>query len=311
MTTTIRRRLFLTVIALISIAPTLIALGGEAPAGREDLPRLYLVGVGPGDPDLITLRGLRVVKEADLIVCTKTPQASKHKLGAYFAFEEKFAPYLEGKELVHTDWFLGRYYGEDPSELRAEERRKCDEIARERNDVIARLRQAVKAGKTVAVLSKGDPLIYGPHAWYLEEFEDLNPVVVPGLSSFNAANAALRKGVTTSDRTKSVILTAGYGTSEKTDTIEKLSVHGCTMVIFTMGVEFPECIKKLSLNYPVETPVAIVKHAGYAEKEEVIQGTLGTIVDQIGSEIPPFEYLIYVGDFLAHRHKKPDRPEKD
>ena len=311
MTKAIHGRFPVILIVLVFVASACITADRDAFAGAKEAVKFYLVGVGPGDPDLITLRALRVIGEADVIVCTKTPQTSKHKLGAYFAFEEKFAPYLEGKELVHTDWFLGRYYGEDPSELRAEERRKCDEIARERNDVIARLRQAVKAGKTVAVLSKGDPLIYGPHAWYLEEFEDLNPVVVPGLSSFNAANAALRKGVTTSDRTKSVILTAGYGTSEKTDTIEKLSVHGCTMVIFTMGVEFPECIKKLSLNYPAETPVAIVKHAGYAEKEEVIQGTLGTIVDQIGSETPPFEYLIYVGDFLAHRHKKPDKPEKD
>ncbi len=298
-------------VVLVLVASACITPGGDVFADTRATPKFYLVGVGPGDPDLITLRGLNVVKEADVIVCTKTPETSKHKLGAYFAFEEKFAPYIEGKELVHTDWFLGRYYGNDPSELQGEERRKCDEIARTRNDVIAQLRRAVKEGKTVAVLSKGDPLIYGPHAWYLEEFEDVDPVVVPGLSSFNAANAALARGVTAGEHTRSVILTAGYNSPGTTDSIEKLSALRCTMVLFTMGTQFPECVKELSVNYPPETPVAVVKHAGYMGKEEVIQGTLGTIVGQLGSENLPFEYLVYVGDFLTHRHKKQGKPEKE
>jgi len=304
-------RLSATLIVLVSSMPAWITAGGDVFAGTEKATKFYLVGVGPGDPDLITLRAVRVIKEADLIVCTKTPETPKQKLGAYFSFEEKFAPYIEGKELVQVDWFLGRYRGKDPSELQGEERRKCDEISRKRNEVIAKLRQAIEAGKTVAVLSKGDPLIYGPHAWYLEEFEDLKPVVVPGLSCFNAANAVLGVGITASEHTKSVILTAGYRSPGKTDTVEKLSVHRCTMVVFTMGTEFPECIKELSVNYPAETPVAIVKHAGYAQNEEVIHGTLGTILDQVGSEKLPFEYLIYVGDFLAHRYKKTDKSEKD
>jgi len=310
MATPTHRRFSVILVVLVSVASACIRPGGDAFADTRGAPKFYLVGVGPGDPDLITLRGLRVVNEADLIVCTKTPHTSKHKLGAYFAFEEKFAPYLEGKELIQTDWFLGRYYGKAPSEFQGEERRKCEEIDRKRNEVIAKLRQAIKAGKTVAVLSKGDPLIYGPHAWYLEEFEDVKPVVVPGLSSFNAANAALRKGITTSEHTKSVILTAGYHSPGKTDTVERLSTHRCTMVVFTMGTEFEEFIKEVSIHYPPETPVAIVKHAGYVEKEEVIQGTLGTIVDQIGSEKLPFEYLIYVGDFLTHRSKKPNKVQQ-
>ena len=303
MATPTHRGFSVILVVLVSVASACITPGEDAFAATKGASKFYVVGVGPGDPDLITLRGLSVVKEADLIVCTKTPQTSKQKLGAYFAFEEKFAPHLEGKELVHTDWFLGRHYGKDPSELQGEERRKCEEIARKRNEVIARLRRAAEEGKTVAVLSKGDPLIYGPHAWYLEEFEDLDPIVVPGLSSFNAANAALRRGVTSGQRTKSVILTAGYNSPGNTDTIEKLSAHGCTMVLFTMGTEFPECVRELRINYPAETPVAIVTHAGYADKEEVIQGTLGTILDTIGGETLPFEYLIYVGDFLTHRQK--------
>jgi precorrin-4 methylase len=146
-------------------------------------------------------------------------------------------------------------------------------------------------------------LIYGPWAWCLEEFEDLHPVVVPGLSCFNAANAALGRGITNSENTKSVIFTAADWMG-KADTIDKLSVHHTTMVLFTMRTEFEEFIDKLSINYPPETPVAVVKHAGYAGQEEVVQATLATILERVGPDRLPFEYLIYVGDFLTHRYKK-------
>jgi precorrin-4 methylase len=250
----------------------------------------FLVGVGPGDPDLITLRAIETIKKADLVFCS--PRT-----------EEKFLRYLEGKELVHGYWRLFPYYGQDPSELEGDERRRCEEMATKRNEFIGMVRRAISQGKTVAIVDSGDPLIYGPWAWCLEEFENLHPVVVPGVSCFNAANAALRRGITTSENTKSVILTAADWPG-KTDTIDKLSVHQTTMVLFTMRTEFKEFIDKLSINYPPETPVAVVKQAGYAGKEEVIQATLGTILDRIGQERLPFEYLIYVGDFLTHRYKK-------
>jgi precorrin-4/cobalt-precorrin-4 C11-methyltransferase len=287
---TIYGRLSVILIVLVSVVSARIITRGDVMAATDKRAKFYLVGVGPGDPDLITLRGVRVIKEADLVFCSKS-------------LKEKFAPYLEGKEVVHGYWRLFPYYGRDPSEFEGEERRECEEITRKRNEFIAKVRRAIEQGETVAVLDTGDPLIYGPSEWCLEEFEDLNPVVVPGLSSFNAANAALRRGIATSEHTKSVILTAADWPG-KTDTIDKLSVHRSTMVLFTMRAEFKEFIEKLSINYPPQTPVAIVEHAGYVEKEEVIRGTLGTILDQIGDEKLPFEYLIYVGDFLAHRYKK-------
>lgn len=262
----------------------------DGQAGESDATKFYLVGVGPGDPDLITLRAIDTIKKADLIFCMESVEA-------------RFATYLEGKEVVHGYWRLFPYYGKDPSEFEGKERRECEQIAGKRNEFVGMVRRAIDQGKTVAIVDSGDPLIYGPWAWCLEEFEDLNPVVIPGVSCFNAANAALRRGVTTSDHTKSVILSATDWPG-KTDTIDKLSVHKTTMVLFTMRTEFKDFIGKLLINYPPETPVAVVKHAGYAGKEKVVLGRLGTIADQIGQQKLPFEYLIYVGDFLAHRYKK-------
>jgi len=277
---------------LVVLASALAACAAT-PAGSaraaEKTAKFYLVGTGPGDPDLITLRAIRVMREADLVFCSES-------------LKRRFAPHLGGKEVRHVAWYLFQYYGQDPAELEGQQRRRCEQLAEQRSRFVAQVRRAAQQGKQIAVLDGGDPLIYGPLAWCLEEFEDLDPVVVPGLSCFNAANAALRRGVTTGEHTKSVILTATDfpGT---TDTIDKLSVHRSTMAIFTMKAEFKEFIKKLSVNYPPETPVAVVKHAGYAEKEEVVQGTLATILNQVGAEGLPFEYMIYVGDFLTHRYK--------
>jgi len=264
-----------------SLAPALAAENG---------PCFYLVGVGPGDPDLITVRAVRVLEKVDVVFCPRS-------------LRKNVAPYLEDKNVLDVDWFLWRYYGQDPSELGANQRRLCEEIARKRRVFVSQVRCAVRAGKTVAVLSPGDPLIYGPHAWCLEEFEDLEPVVIPGLSCFNAANAALGRDVTKSRYTRSVILAADDWPG-MIDTIEKLSAHRTTMVLFTMKADFDELVRKLSVNYPAPTPVAIVKYAGYAEKEEVVRGTLATIREQVDSERLPFEYLIYVGDFLTYRYKK-------
>jgi len=284
-------------IVLASVVVLCLVVNGYGLAGENDATKFYLVGVGPGDPDLITLRAIDTIKKADVIFCMES-------------IEAKFATYLEGKEVIHGYWRLFPYYGQDPSELEGEERRRCEEIAGKRNEFIGKVRRAIDQGKTIAIADHGDPLIYGPWAWCLEEFEDLHPVVVPGVSCFNAANAALARGITTSQRTKSVILTATDWPG-KTDTIDKLSVHQTTMVLFTMRTEFKEFIDRLSINYPLETPVAVVKHAGYTGKEEVIQATLGTILDRIGQEKLPFEYLIYVGDFLTHRYKKTGMAKKD
>ena len=290
MVTRIPRTLSLILVVLILFSPAWIATGGCAFAETKESPKLYLVGAGPGDPDLITLRAIKAIEQADVLFC-------------FESFRDKFAPYLKGKEVHYGFWRLFPYYGQDPAKLEGEERQRCEQMAERRNEFIGIIRQAVDQGKTVAILDSGDPLIYGPYAWCLEEFEDLDPVVVPGLSCFNAANAALRRGITNSESTKSVILTAADWPG-KTDTIDRLSVHRSTMVLFTMRTDFREFIDKLSINLPPETPVAVVKHAGYAEKEEVIQATLGTILDKVGDERLPFEYLIYVGDFLTFRHKK-------
>jgi precorrin-4 methylase len=255
------------------------------PAGEKALSgkgKFYLVGVGPGDPDLATLRALKVMEKADVIFAGKR-------------ISDKFGAYLKGKNVIAGYHRLFPFYGKDCSKLtRADkdrERMSCEEYHRKQAEFAAMVRAAVSQGKTVAMLDGGDPLIYGPCSWVLTELRDLDTEVVPGLSCFNAANAALRAGVTEGQNAHSVILASGWS-------VKEMAVHQSTMVLFTMRTEFKKFIDSMSEHYPSDTPVAIVFSAGYADKERVMHGTLGSIIDQMGKNRPPFEYLLYVGHFL-------------
>ena len=252
---------------------------------------LYLVGMGPGDPDLATVRALRIVEEADLILCCN-------------GLTKKFHSFLNGKEVIVLSMGVGRWhgYGKNASDFQGEERKRVEASQKARSQIITKVRKAIKEGKSVAVLCHGDPLTYGAWVWCLEEFEDLNPVVVPGVSCFNAANAALKKDVTWSRKIKSTILTA-YDWPGYRDTIEKLANNQVTMVIFTMGLDLKDIIARLSTHYPRETPVAIVCHAGYKAKERVIKATLETVLDKTRNKKLPYEHLVYVGENLSLKWK--------
>lgn len=256
------------------------------PAAGTSKGKYYLVGMGPGDADLATLRAIEVIKKADIVFARKS-------------LREKFAAYLEGKEVLSGYHRLFPYYRQecdDESASGSSSRRQpmsCEEYHQKQEEFAVIVRNAVAEGKTVAMLDSGDPLVYGPCAWSLTELSDIATEVVPGLSCFNAANAALRAGVTEGENSHSVILASGWS-------VEKMAACQGTMVLFTMRTEFKKFIDGLSKHYAANTPVAIVFSAGYAEKERVMHGRLGTILEQVGEEKLPFEYLLYVGNFLEN-----------
>ena len=254
--------------------------------------QLYLVGVGPGDPDHATLQAIKVINESDLIVCSR-------------GVKERFGIYVKNKEVIEAPPGLWRCYEQSPTTSAQRARTDLNELRKALDRVINNMRQAIKQQKTVAVLSSGDPLLYGPWKWCLEEFSDLSPVVIPGLSCFNAASAALKKDPTHAPYTKSVILTAGDLPAE-TDTIDRLATHKTSMIFFTMNIDLADLVKKLSGHYSPRTPVAIVIDAGYKDSERVLHGTLQNIESKIannGHSLKAFNYLFYVGDFLSHSLK--------
>lgn len=255
--------------------------------------QFYLVSVGNGDPDNITLRAVNIIKDSDIIFC-----ASR--------IRDKFPILLQGKEIHDPGFGIFAVFGKTPEQARKSKRFNYDEKMAQFEKISKIIREAVGNGKTVSVLDSGDPTIYGPNMWYVEAFEDLNPEVVPGVSCFNAANAALRKGVTSGEKAHSVILTATFGREDYQgpDSVESLAKNQATMAFFTMFMDMEKVVRQLKSHYSGDTPVAIVQHAGYRDKERIIPGTLDTILDKIKGQDATFEYMLYVGDFLAKRYQE-------
>jgi precorrin-4/cobalt-precorrin-4 C11-methyltransferase len=268
---------------LISVAMmAIITLGAfqKAQAYRQTEPRFYLVSIGVGDEDLITVRAINTIKSSDVIVCRKE-------------IKDKFANYIKDKDFLDESLSGWRSYRKTCAAIEnTQERAACQKSMDSRAKLIAQIRSAIKAGRTVSVLGSGDLMIYGgPYRWYLEEFKDLNPKIVPGVSCFNAANAALGKDIMSGNESHSAVLTTYRE-------IEKLSKYHPTMTIFTMHTKFEELVAKLKTQYPLQTPIAIVFHAGYKDKEHIVRGRLDTILQKTKGQEFPFEHLVYVGDFM-------------
>ncbi|MEZ4526442.1 MAG: SAM-dependent methyltransferase [Desulfobacterales bacterium] len=262
------------------MAGIILVGAGHSFAEQQSESRFWLVSMGVGDADLITLRAVNTIKASDVIVCRDRTK-------------EELAEYLKGKEILDeslSDW--RNYKKECASTEDPEKKAACEKGMESRAKLIGQIRSAIQAGKTVSVLGSGDLMIYGgPYRWYLEEFKDLNPKIVPGVSCFNAANAALGKDIMSGKESHSAVLTTYRE-------IEKFSKNHPSMIIFTMHTRFDELVKKLMENYPPETPIAIVFYAGYKDKEFIVRGRLDTILKETQGQDFPFEHLVYVGDFM-------------
>ncbi len=253
------------------------SLEGTAPA-RE---RLFLISVGVGDPDNITLRAHKSLAQADVVFCMSRVR-------------NRFADLLAGKPVHEAGHGLFT-----PLARRDASDAEVDAMESQTRQTI---RKALAEGKTVAILDYGDPCLYGPQAGYLHEFRDLDPVVIPGVSSFNAANAALATNIADGARSRSVVLTAARNADvayRGDDRLDKLAETRSTMVIFTMGIDLPRVVEQLSRHYPADIEVALVCYAGEIERQSVQRATLATVLELVGKNPPPFEHLLYVGDFAS------------
>ncbi|WP_299454809.1 SAM-dependent methyltransferase [uncultured Pigmentiphaga sp.] len=242
--------------------------------------KFYLVSLGTGDPDHLTLRADRIIRAADLVL---GPADAPVRYAELLAGK----PFMEAGHGLFTPMARRRAPAETV---------EAEEAAR-RNAIL----DCVSAGGTAVVLTYGDPTLYGPQVGYLQAFRDLNPQVVPGISSFAAANAALACAVTGGRTSQSVILSLGKNANEGyagSDRLSVLAQSRSALVLFTMKTDLSRVVEELRSAYPGDTPVAVVCHAGRAEKQEILRATLDTLVDVAGRRELPFEHLIYVGDFL-------------
>ena len=231
---------------------------------------VHFVGAGSGAPDLITLRGARLLGEADVVI---------------------YAGSLVNPELLTLTKPGCELH--DSAKLTLEE-------------VIALVEAAERMGKTTVRLHTGDPSIYGA---VREQFDELAKRgiafdVCPGVSSFCGAAAALRAEYTLPDVSQTVIImrAAGRTPVPERESIRSLAAHGATMVLF-LSTALTETLQGelLAGGYAAETPAAIVYKATWPE-EKIFRCTVGTLHETAEENRLRKTALIVVGGCLGEEY---------
>lgn len=272
---------------LASLLTFIVAGLSAAPAAPRAPGKFYIVGMGTA-PDLVTVRAQKVIAQAAVLM------AEEDALRTYWA------EYARGKEIWEYPHELRRFYGADPKSLpNPEQRRKAEELQKLRNELVRKITAAVEAGKVVACLQGGDPMMFGM-TFFLEMLPPSVPTeIVPGVGAFQAGSAALKSSPPYGYDTNAVILTMGDWPG-RVDTNEKLMAAGSTLVFYTMNLNYPLVFSQLARHYPPDTPVAVVCDAGDLQQQKVIRSTVSAFLKEVDyRNLPPNRHILFVGKFLT------------
>ncbi|PTL29496.1 precorrin-4 C(11)-methyltransferase [Lachnospiraceae bacterium oral taxon 096] len=230
---------------------------------------VYFIGAGPGDPELLTIKGKKIIDSADVII---------------------YAGSLVNREVLKDRKSGAKVYNSATMHL---------------EEVIEVMKEAEKKNLMTARVHTGDPAIFGAHREQMDalEREGIEFCVIPGVSSFVAAAAALKKEYTLPEVTQSIILTRMEGRTPmpEKESIEAFAKHQATMVIFLSANRIEELVEQLQTSYPVDTPIALVYKASWPE-EKIIQGNLGNIAELVRKANITKTGLIVVGRFLGDQY---------
>ena len=230
---------------------------------------IYFIGAGPGDAELITVKGARLLGEAAVVVYA----------GSLVDFElvRRHAPRAE----VH-----------DSSGLTLTE-------------TTSLLANAVAAGRKVVRLHTGDPSLYGAIQEQMVQLDRLGIAyeIVPGVTSAFAAAAALKQELTLPEVSQTVIITrlAGRTPVPERERLAEIAKIGATLVIYLSVGMIEEVVTQLLQGaYVAETPVAVVARASWPD-ELMVEGTLADIAGKVAAAGIDRQAVILVGDVLKAR----------
>jgi len=236
--------------------------------------KVIFIGGGPGDPELLTLKSYNIIKKADVII---------------------YAGSLVNREVLNS--------AREDCLIRNSASMNLDEI-------LDLMESSVAKGKLVARVHTGDPAIYGAIGEQIEglKAKNIDFEIIPGVSSFFAAAAALETELTLPEVSQTVIITRPEGRTPKPskEAISKLAEHQATMCIF-LGVHMIEdVVKDLLTHYPSETPVAVVQKASWPD-EKIVRGTLDNIASKVAESDIKKTAMIVVGDVLETENVTPSK----
>jgi precorrin-4 C11-methyltransferase len=233
--------------------------------------RVTFLGAGPGDPDLLTIKGRRVLAKADVVVYAGS------------LVPERILKYASGTAVVHNS-----------AHLTLEE-------------VMTILVGAARAGKRVVRLQAGDTTNYSAIQEQIALLEEagIDFDVVPGVSSFQAAAAALGAELTVPETVQTIILTRAEGETPMPagESLEALARHGATLAIF-LSARLSDVVQdKLLTAYPPDTPVAICYRVSWPD-QEIVRTTLAHLHEEMRRHKFTRTALILVGAALGRREHR-------
>ena len=235
---------------------------------REDKGHIEIVGAGPGDPDLVSVRGRKMLERADLILYAGSlvPKAltACHKPGAVV--------------------------------------RSSADMALEEQCML--MKEHYDKGHYIVRLHTGDPCIFGAIQEQMAFFDanGMSYHITPGISSFLAAAAELRSQFTIPERTQTIILTRGEG---RTPMPEKEQLHllarsQSTMCIFLSAAIVDDVQRELLQEYPEDTPVAACYHLTWPD-QRIYRGVLKDLAKIVHDNHLTLTTMLVVGEAIDNR----------
>jgi len=254
------------------------------PNSKSNIPRvqamshpIFFVGAGPGDPELITVKGKRLLQEADRIVYTGSlvPESL-----------------LDGRKATAKVYSSASLSLPETHQL---------------------LREGYLSGERVVRLHTGDPSLYGAiqEQMQLLDQEDIPYAVVPGVSAVFAAAAALKQELTLPEVSQTVILTriAGRTPVPEAERLASLASHQSTLVIYLSVQQIEQVVAEVTPYYDSDTPVIVAHRVGWPD-EDFVRGNLGNIVSKVQSAGIRSQAIIMIGEVFGARGGKELRRSK-
>ena len=230
---------------------------------------VYFIGAGPGDVDLITVKGGQILEKADIVIYAGSLVSSEH-----MNFCKKDAKIYNSAKM------------------------NLDEVIKVMTE---------NKDKIIVRLHTGDPSIYGAIKEQMDELDKYNIEyeVIPGVSSFTAAASAIKKEFTLPSITQTVILTRVEGRTKvpETEDLEKLASIGASMAIFLSISMIDKVVEKLRRGYGRNVNIAVVERATW-EDQRILIGTLDDISEKVKEAGITKCAQILVGDFIDCEYEK-------
>jgi precorrin-4/cobalt-precorrin-4 C11-methyltransferase len=228
---------------------------------------VYFIGAGPGDPELITLKGINAVKKCETVI---------------------YAGSLVAQEILSHCRKDAEIFNSASMTL---------------EEIIEVMKKSVAAGESVARLHTGDPSLYGAVKEQMSELDRLGIkyTVIPGVTAVFAAAAALQTELTLPEISQTLVISRIEGRTPvpEDESIERLASHGGTFCFYLSVSRFQEIADTfISKGWKAETPVAVVYRASWQD-EKILRGSLADLAEKIEQSGISRHAVVIIGKSLG------------